>query len=119
MGMAADAREGLRAAVQHDPEAARRLLDLLLTAPQAVRRKPGDRYGLLALMLGCRPRLLPADLARCQIFHRRWMAREFETHDIAAELFTALREIGEAPTTEHILAVAGGTWRVVRPRKGG
>lgn len=119
MTMSVDAREGLRVAVASNPAGARRLLDILLTAPRWVRHKPQDRYGLLSLMIGTHPDLPETDLELCAGFHRRWIAMEFDHREVTAELFHALREIGEAPSTESVVATASGTWRVLRPGRGG
>jgi hypothetical protein len=83
----------VKLAAAHNPAGAQLLLDILRTAPEAVKRKPEDRYGPLGLMLTGRPPL-PAEQQRlCAAFNEEWLSGRFSRPQLAEALEIALYEI--------------------------
>jgi len=96
MPLSEDAIAAVRAAAVHSPARAQLLLDILRTAPQAVKRKP-DRYGPLGfLLLGKAP--LPIDQRRlCERFADEWLRGEFGVAELADALEAAIGELNKRP----------------------
>ena len=123
MPMSATALEALAAAVRMNSAGAVLLLNVLRTAPAAVRYKPADRYGPLGMMLSpsIRRRLeeRAADegtrrlLEACAAFRREWLDREFSKAELAAALELLLEHYGVS------LPAPGGAWTTIRPQDAG
>jgi len=96
MPLSEDAIAAVRAAAVHSPARAQLLLDILRTAPQAVKRKP-DRYGPLGfLLLGKAP--LPIDQRRlCERFADEWLRGEFGVAELADALEAAIGDLTKRP----------------------
>jgi len=107
--------EAVRAAAVHSPARAQLLLDILRTAPQAVKRKP-DRYGPLGfLLLGKAP--LPIEQRRlCERFADEWLRGEFGVGELADALEATLREITGRPQERRRRR---GGWRTLAGRPHG
>jgi len=83
------AQRAVRAVTARYPSDAQRLLDILRTAPEAVKRKP-DRFGPLNIALMGKPPLPPDDTRLAESFALEWLAGEFEVHELADALEAAL-----------------------------
>jgi len=107
--------EAVRAAAVHSPARAQLLLDILRTAPQAVKRKP-DRYGPLGfLLLGKAP--LPVEQRRlCERFADEWLRGEFGVGELADALEATLLEITKRPQERRRHR---GGWRTLAGRPHG
>jgi len=83
------AQRAVRGVTARYPSDAQRLLDILRTAPEAVKRKP-DRFGPLNIALMGKPPLPPDDTRLAESFALEWLAGEFEVHELADALEAAL-----------------------------
>jgi hypothetical protein len=118
MPMSAKAMEGLAGAVRLNSTGAVLLLNILRTAPAAVRYKPDDRYGPLGLMLSPSTRRHlergAADegtrrlLEACAAFRQEWLDREFSKAELAAVLELLLERNGVS------VPAPGGAWTIIR-----
>ncbi len=120
--MSEKARQALRAAVALNPDGARLLRAILRTAPEAVKHKPQDRFGPLAMMVAeSRPvsspppslrdfvkPMLPGELwAGAELFQREWIAGSFNKDDLANHIEACLHELGEP------IPDVSGSWNVL------
>ena len=83
------AQRAVRGVTARYPSDVQRLLDILRTAPEAVKRKP-DRFGPLSIALMGKPPLPPDETRLAESFALEWLAGEFEVHDLADALEAAL-----------------------------
>jgi hypothetical protein len=95
MPLSCTAANAVRAVAGHNPDGARLLLDICRTAPEAVKRKPGDRYGPLGLALAGQPPLARAQQRVCRLFNKQWLAEQFTVAELADALEAALAEVAE------------------------
>lgn len=86
------AMAAVRAAAAHNPVGAQGLLDILRTAPEAVKRKP-DRYGPLSFVLRGRVALPIEQQSLYERFAEEWRRGEFGTAELADALELALGEV--------------------------
>ena len=110
MPMSQDATDGLRAAVEYNPAAARYLMDILRSLPLGVRYKKQDRYGPLAMMISAfpqtmqitrsvslpvkNPRPFPQEkLELCETFNKEWLQQDFTKQELADAIEQILAEI--------------------------
>ena len=107
------AMAAVRAAAAHSPVGARRLLDILRTAPEVVKRKP-DRYGPLAFVLLGRAPLPTEQQSLCERFAEEWRRGEFGTAELADALEVALGEVTKRPQDPGRHRVTG--WRTLAGR---
>lgn len=113
MPLSEPARRAVLLATAHNPVQAQRLLDLLRTAPETIRRKPG-RYGPLALVVGDGRALAAEDGRLCERFSLEWMLGEFGVAELADALEAAIREVtGRAPDPRRY---PRGGWRTLAGR---
>jgi hypothetical protein len=125
MAMSEQARQALEAAVRLNPDGARLLYAILRTAPTAVKRKPTDPFGPLALMvvetgprrsarsaLGVVSRpALPADLhPQARRFRREWLEKRITKAALAEEIEAFLQRDGER------VPEVAGPWHRIRPK---
>ena len=104
MPMSATAYEGLRAAVVYNPQKAREFLGIMRTFPAMVKRKPGDAYGPLILLLKTQPgrplvvsppdALTERQWAACRVFNDEWLRRKFTKRELADAIEAILEQIG-------------------------
>jgi hypothetical protein len=90
------ARQAVEVVTARNPRRAQLLLDLLRTAPEAVRRKPKDRYGLLRRVLHGppeQPELSKREGRLCEEFHQAWLSEEFTIAELADALEAALGQV--------------------------
>lgn len=107
-----------------NPDGARELYAILRTAPVAVKRKAGDPFGPLGLMVvpdstnpppsklrrWMRPALPDRLRAEAAAFREDWMGYRFTKAELADCIAQFLRQMGETvPSVE-------GPWQVIRPR---
>jgi hypothetical protein len=83
------AQRAVRAVTARYPSDAQRLLDIMRTAPEAVKRKP-DRFGPLNIALMGKPPLPPDETRLAESFALEWLAGEFEVHELADAVEAAL-----------------------------
>jgi len=118
MPMSEDAKAGLRAAVEWNPQAARYLLDILRGLPIGVRYKEQDRYGPLSMMLSAIPPTqqitntvsiarnaepFPEErLKDCEVFNTEWLQRRFTKQELADAIEDILHECSLHPLLEHV-----------------
>jgi hypothetical protein len=123
--MSEQARRALEAAVRLNPDGARQLYAILRTAPAAVKRKPADPFGPLALMVVetgpgqsarssvgvvIRP-ALPADLhPQARLFRQEWMEKRMSKTALAEAIEACLHRDGQ-PVPE-----VSGRWHRIRPK---
>lgn len=108
------ARRAVLVATAHSPVQAQRLLDLLRTAPETVKRKPG-RYGPLGIVIGDGSPLSVEDGRLCERFSLEWLLGEFGVNELADALEAALREVtGRAPDPRRYPA---NGWRTLAGRR--
>ena len=110
MPMSQEAADGLRAAVEYNPAAARYLMDILRSLPLGVRYKKQDRYGPLAMMISAFPptmqitrnislpvkktRPFPQEkLELCETFNEEWLQQHFTKQELADAIEQILAEI--------------------------
>ena len=108
MPMSEEAAEGLRAAVEHNPDAARGLMHMLRDLPIGVRHKAQDRYGPLSLLIfGAQTKWITRDvgfpgasvpfpeekLKACETFNQEWLERRFSKRELAGAIERILAEI--------------------------
>jgi hypothetical protein len=108
MPMSEEAAAGLRAAVEHNPDAARGFTHILRDLPIGVRYKKQDRYGPLSLMIfgaqmkwitrniGFPGKTVPfpeEKLKACETFNREWLERRFSKQELAEAIERILAEI--------------------------
>jgi hypothetical protein len=125
MAMSEQARQALEAAVRLNPDGARQLYAILRTAPTAVKRKPEDPFGPLAMMvvetgprrsapstLGVVSRpVLPADLhPQARHFRREWLEGRITKAALAEAIEACLHQDGQ-PVPE-----VSGRWHRIRPK---
>jgi|SRR5579883_2561469 len=133
MPMSEEAAAGLRAAVEHNPEAARELMYMLRDLPIGVRYKPQDRYGPLSLLIfGTRMRQITQDLSwpsgadpfpaeklkACERFNQEWLERRFSKRELAEAIERILAELpsvrptleGVGPNATLVITAEGQTW---------
>lgn len=130
MPMSEAAEAGLRAAVEHNQDAAREFLYMLRDLPIGVRRKPQDRYGPLSPMIfGVRMKWITKDvflpgepvsfpeekLKNCEIFNKEWLERRFSRQELAEAIERILAEI---PPSRPMLEQAGPNATLVITAKG-
>ncbi|QBD75673.1 hypothetical protein EPA93_06505 [Ktedonosporobacter rubrisoli] len=119
MPMSQEAMDGLRAAIEYNPGAARYFMHALRFLPEGVRYKEQDRYGPLALMISAIPPALqitssvsipakkPAPfpqekLKYCEAFNREWLQRRFTKQELADIIEQILSEIKLSPVLKQI-----------------
>jgi hypothetical protein len=95
MPLSCAAGGAVRAVTAHNPEGARLLMNICRTAPEAVKRKPGDRYGPLGLALIGQPQPPRAHLRLCRLFNKQWLAGAFTVAELADALEAALAEVSD------------------------
>jgi len=83
------AQRAVRAVTARYPSDAQRLLDIVRTAPEAVKRKP-DRFGPLDIALMGKPPLPPDETRLAESFALEWLAGDFDVHELADALEAAL-----------------------------
>jgi hypothetical protein len=83
------AERAVRAVTARYPSDAQRLLDIVRTAPEAVKRKP-DRFGPLNIALMGKPPLPPDETRLAESFALEWLAGDFDVHELADALEAAL-----------------------------
>ena len=125
MTMSGRARQALEAAVRLNPDGARQLYAILLTAPVAVKRKPADPFGPLGMMvveagpkrpgrltLGVviRPALQANLHPQARLFRLEWLDERITKSALAQAIEACLREDGEQ------LPVLSGRWHRIRPK---
>lgn len=108
MPMSEEAADGLRAAVEHNPDAAREVMYMLRDLPIGVRYKAQDRYGPLSLMIfSTRTKWITSDvgfpgepvpfpeekLKACETFNQEWLERRFSKRELAEAIERILAEI--------------------------
>jgi hypothetical protein len=128
MTMSGPAREALEAAVRLNPDGARQLYAILRTAPEAVKRKPTDPFGPLAMMvvkagpqrsprsiLGVvRRPALPAHLhPQARLFRQEWLDERISKSALAEAIEAYLRQDGQP------VPAASGRWHQIRPKGAG
>jgi hypothetical protein len=128
MTMSGAAREALEAAVRLNPDGARELYAILRTAPAAVKRKPDDQFGPLAMMvLEAGPRqsarstlgivarpALPTELhPQARRFQREWLAQRISKTGLAEAIEACLQRDGQ-PVPD-----VSGRWHRIRPKASG
>jgi hypothetical protein len=128
MTISGSARQALEAAVRLNPDGARELYAILRTAPDAVKRKPDDRFGPLAMMvLEAGPResarstlgivrrpALPAKLhPQARRFQRDWLEERISKAALAEAIEACLHRDGQ-PVPE-----VSGRWHRIRPKASG
>jgi len=103
----------VRAAAAHNPVGAQGLLDILRTAPEAVKRKP-DRYGPLSfVLLGVAPPPIEQQ-SLYERFAKEWRRGEFGTAELADALELAMGEVTKRPQDPARHRVTG--WRTLAGR---
>ena len=118
MPMSKEAHDGLRAAVEWNPQAAKYLLDILRGLPIGVRYKEQDRYGPLSMMLSAihptqqitdtvsiarTPEPFPEErLKDCEVFNVEWLQRCFTKQELADAIEDILQECSPRPMLEHV-----------------
>ena len=119
MPMSQEAADGLRAAVEYNPAAARYLMDILRSLPIGVRYKKQDRYGPLAMMISAfpqtmqitrnislpvkNPRPFPQEkLELCETFNEEWLQQHFTKQELADAIEQILAEIKPGPLLDEI-----------------
>jgi len=118
MPMSEEAAAGLRAAVEHNPEAAKELMHILRDLPIGVRHKPQDRYGPLSLLIfGAPMRWItrdvclpgkpvpfpPEKLKDCETFNKEWLDRRFSRQELARAIEGILADLPPAgPMLEQV-----------------
>jgi hypothetical protein len=127
MTMSGPARQALEAAVRLNPDGARQLYAILRTAPAAVKRKPIDRFGPLAMMvveagprhsvrstLGVvRRPVLPANVhPQARVFRQEWLDERISKSALAEAIEACLRQDGQ-PVPD-----VTGRWHRIRPMGG-
>ena len=106
------AKGAVRAAAACSPARAQTLLDILRTAPEAVKRKPG-RYGPLAFVLLGKP--LPVEQRHLfERFAEEWRRGDFGVAELADALEGALVELTQRPQDPDRHRAA--RWRTVAGR---
>lgn len=130
MPISEQAAAGLRAAVEHNPEAAQELLYMLRDLPIGVRHKPQDRYGPLSLlMFGARMKWITKDvflpgesvpfpeerLRDCEAFNKEWLERRFSRRELAEAIERILAEL---PPSRPLLEQVGSNATLVITAKG-
>jgi len=128
MTMSEQARQALEAAVRLNPDGARELYAILRTAPAAVKRKPTDPFGPLAMMvveagpqrasrstLGVASRpALPVKLhPLARLFRQEWLDQRISKAALADAIEACLRQ--DAQTVPAV----SGRWQQIRPRRAG
>jgi|GEM_PF-6558420 len=126
--MSGPARQALEAAVRLNPDGARQLYAILRTAPAAVKRKPTDRFGPLAMMvveagprhavrstLGVASRpALPANLhPQAGLFRQEWLDHRISKSALAEAIEACLRRDGQT------VPAVSGRWHRIRPKGSG
>ena len=124
MTMSEPARQALEAAVRLNPDGARQLYAILRTAPAAVKRKPTDPFGPLAMMvveagpkrpsrtvLGVVSRpALPVNLhPRARLFRQEWMDERITKSALAEAIEACLLQDGQP------IPDISGRWQRIRP----
>jgi hypothetical protein len=127
MGMSEQARQALKAAVRLNPDGARQLYAILRTAPAAVKRKPTDPFGPLAMMvvetgpersarstLGAVSRPgLPVNLhPQARLFQQEWLDDRISKSALAEAIEACLRQNGQP------IPAVSGRWHRIRPTDG-
>jgi hypothetical protein len=119
MPMSKEATEGLRAAVEYNPAAARYFMNIIRFLPIGVRYKEQDRYGPLAMMIPTFTQTMqitdkvsiPVKNARpfpqeklkfCEIFNKEWLERRFTKQELADTIEQMLSEIQPRPLLEKV-----------------
>jgi hypothetical protein len=128
MAMSDQALQALEAAVRLNPDGARQLYAVLRTATTAVKRKPTDPFGPLAMMvvetgprrsarsaLGVLSRpALPPDLhPQARRFRREWLKKQITKAALAEAIETCLHRDGQ-PVPE-----VAGPWHRIRQKGSG
>jgi hypothetical protein len=109
----------VRAATAHNPDGAQLLLDICRTAPEAVKRKPGDRYGPLGMMLTGQPPLPGGQSRMCVIFNKQWLAGDFTVAELGDAIEAALEEVSKRRSDPRRQVREGFWWSLGgRPRSG-
>ena len=105
MPMSASARQAVGLAVTLNPSMASSLHDILLEMSECVKRKPGDRFGPLAMMLTVHGRrldqqgvehvFLPRELeewegSSCATWNEEWLAERFSSEELRRAIADAL-----------------------------
>jgi len=126
--MSGPARQALEAAVRLNPDGARQLYAILRTAPAAVKRKPADRFGPLAMMVveAAAPRsagstlgvvgrpALPATLhPQARLFRQEWLDDRISKSALAEAIEACLRRDGQT------VPAVSGRWHRIRPKGSG
>jgi hypothetical protein len=83
------ALDAVRVVTARDPRRAQLLLDMMRTAPEVARRKP-TRYGPLNIVIMGQPPLPPEEARLCEAFGRAWLGGEFDVHELADAVESAL-----------------------------
>src|SRR6266852_5658579 len=123
--MSEQARQAIEAAVRLNPDGARQLYAILRTAPAAVKRKPTDPFGPLAMMvveaglrrsahsmLGVVSRpALPAHLhPQARLFRQEWLDDRISKSALAETIEACLRQDGQP------VPAVSGRWHQIRPK---
>lgn len=126
--MSEQARQALAAAVRLNPDGARQLYAVLRTAPTAVKRKPTDPFGPLAMMvveagpkrpsrtvLGVvRRPALPVNLhPQARLFRQEWLDDRITKSALAEAIESCLRK-DRQPVPD-----ISGRWQRIRPKGAG
>lgn len=91
MPLSSVSQQAVRIVTARHPRGAQTLLDILRTAPEAVRRKPG-RFGPLNVALVGNPPLLPEEARLVEAFASEWLRGGFDVRELADALDATLRE---------------------------
>jgi hypothetical protein len=123
--MSEQARQAIEAAVRLNPDGARQLYAIFRTAPAAVKRKPTDPFGPLAMMvveagprrsarsmLGVVSRpALPAHLfPQARLFRQEWLDERISKSALAETIEACLRQDGQP------VPAVSGRWHQIRPK---
>jgi hypothetical protein len=126
--MSEQARQALEAAVRLNPDGARQLYANLRTAPAAVKRKPTDPFGPMAMMvveagpkrpsrtvLGVVSRpALPVNLhPQARLFRQEWLDERISKSALAEAIEACLRQDGQP------VPAVSGRWHQIRPKGAG
>ena len=90
------ALRAVQAVTARYPRDTQRLLDMMRTAPEAVRRKP-TRFGPLNVALMGKPPLPPEEILLVETFALEWLAAEFDVHELADAVEAALSALTGRP----------------------
>ena len=88
----------------YNPQKAREFLDIMRTFPAMVKRKPGDVYGPLILLLKTQPgrplvvsppdALTERQWVACRVFSDEWLRRNFTKRALTDAIEAILTQIG-------------------------